>query len=161
MKTVWMSCLGLTACLLATGALAQTRYAVSTSQLEVTDARTGLIWRRCPEGMTATGGTCGGSASTFTHEAALRHAAAQASSTGLTWRLPNVKELSSITDKSRSLPAIDTAAFPATPSNWFWSSSPYVNDANNAWYVNFNYGSPYYLSGRSLASHVRLVRAGQ
>jgi hypothetical protein len=161
MKTVLMSCLGLTTSLLTTGVMAQPRYAVSPGEQEVTDVRTGLIWRRCAEGMTVTGGSCGGSAGTFTHEAALRHAAAQASSTGLAWRLPNVKELSSITDRSRTLPAIDPTAFPATPSNWFWSSSPYVNDANNAWYVNFNYGGPYYLGGRNLNGHVRLVRAGQ
>lgn len=161
MKTVLMSCLGLAASLLVPGVLAQTRYAVSPGEQEVTDVRTGLIWRRCAEGMTVTGGTCGGSASTFAHEAALRHAAAQASTTGLPWRLPNVKELSSLADRGRTFPAIDTAAFPATPSNLFWSSSPYVNDSNNAWYVNFNYGIPYYLFGRNLDSHVRLVRAGQ
>jgi Protein of unknown function (DUF1566) len=161
MKTVLMSCLSLAASLLATGAAGQTRYAVSAGEQEVTDARTGLTWRRCAEGMTVTGGNCGGVAGTFTHEAALRHAASEAGSTGLAWRLPNVKELSSITDRTRAFPAIDPTAFPGTPSNWFWSSSPYVNDPSNAWYVNFNYGSPYFFGGRGLGSHVRLVRGGQ
>jgi hypothetical protein len=71
-----------------------------------------------------------------------------------------VKELSSIADKSRSNPAIDTLAFPATPANWFWSSSPCVGDANYAWNVNFYNGN---VNGnlRYYAGYVRLVRAGQ
>jgi hypothetical protein len=135
-------------------------FTVSADGQELTDAKTGLIWRRCVEGMTASGGTCTGSASTFTHEAALTRASTQASSTGMAWRLPNVKELSSIADKSRIMPAIDTAAFPATPVYYFWSSSPYVGDATYAWFVNFYDG---WVEGftRDNTNYVRLVRAGQ
>jgi hypothetical protein len=135
-------------------------FIVSADGQEVTDTKTGLIWRRCAEGMTASGGTCTGTASTYTHEAALTLASTQSTATGLAWRLPNVKELSSIADKSRSNPAIDTAAFPATPASWFWSSSPYVGNASSAWFVFFNDGvvSAY---GRSYSDYVRLVRAGQ
>ena len=160
MKPILMFCLGLTASLLAPGVAAQTRYTVSVDEQEVTDARTGLIWRRCAEGMTASGGLCNGSAGTFTHEAALQRATAQASSTGKAWRLPNIKELSSIADKSRTSPAIDTTAFPGTPSNWFWSSSPNVGHSGGAWVVDFNNGyvDDFY---RGLNYRVRLVRAGQ
>jgi hypothetical protein len=151
----------LLACLLlpvALGAFAAP-FTVSADGQEVTDTKTGLIWRRCAEGMTASGGTCTGTASAFTHEAALMRASAQATA-GVAWRLPNVKELSSIADKSRSNPAIDTVAFPATPSSWFWSSSPYVGNAYYAWFVNFNYGFDY--GGyRGSTYYVRLVRAGQ
>ncbi len=137
-------------------------FTVSADGQEVTDTKTGLIWRRCAEGMTASGGTCTGTASTFMHEAALTRASTQATATGVAWRLPNVKELSSIADKSRSNPAIDTAAFPATPASWFWSSSPYIGDANHAWGVNFYYGYVYYgFYGRDNSVSVRLVRAGQ
>jgi hypothetical protein len=150
------------ACLLlpvALGAFAAP-FTVSADGQEVTDTKTGLIWRRCAEGMTASGGTCTGTASAFTHEAALTRASTQATSTGVAWRLPNVKELSSIADKSRSNPAIDTVAFPATPANWFWSSSPYVGYADYAWVVYFSVG---YVGdyGRSDTYYVRLVRAGQ
>jgi Protein of unknown function (DUF1566) len=100
----------------ALGALAAP-FTVSADGQEVTDTKTGLIWRRCAAGMTASGGTCTGTASAFTHEAALTHASTQATVTGVAWRLPNVKELSSIADKSRSNPAIDTVAFPATPAS--------------------------------------------
>ena len=135
-------------------------FTVSADGQEVTDTKTGLNWRRCAEGMTASGGTCTGTASTFMHEAALTRASTQAIATGVAWRLPNVKELSSIADKSRSNPAIDTVAFPATPANWFWSSSPYVGDASIAWFVYFSNGYVGY-DYRSNALHVRLVRAGQ
>jgi len=160
MKAVLITCLGLMASLLTSGVAAQTRYAVSADQQEVTDARTGLIWRRCAEGMTASGSTCSGGASTFSHEAALQHAATQASSSGLAWRLPNVKELASIADRSRVSPAIDNAAFPGAPSTPFWSSTPNVGNPFASMGVNFRDGvvDNYTRSG---SYQVRLVRAGQ
>lgn len=120
---------------------------------EVTDERTGLVWRRCAEGMVWSGVTCSGSATLFTHEQALLHAKTQAG-----WRLPGIKELSSIADRSRTGPAIDLAVFPAT-GNFFWSASPYVGNPASAWGVYFNYGGAdhYYRSG---VFSVRLVRAG-
>jgi hypothetical protein len=108
-------------------ASAQT-YATSTDGTEVTDQKTGLTWRRCAEGMVLSGGTCTGTASTFTYKAALQQATSQASSTGVAWRLPNIRELVSIVDKTRSNPAIDSTAFPSTPSSWFWSASTYADD---------------------------------
>ena len=133
-------------------------FTVSADGQEVTDTKTGLVWRRCAEGMTASSGTCTGTASAFTHESALTRASTQATATGVAWRLPNVKELSSIADKSRINPAIDTVAFPATPASWFWSSSPYVGYADVAWVVYFGYGGSYD-SGRGNRARVRAVRS--
>ena len=148
--------------LLAAGcAWADAPFTVSADGAEVSDGRTGLIWRRCAEGMVASGGTCTGTASTFTHEQALARARDQATSTSVAWRLPNVKELASIVDRSKSNPAIDTVAFPATPVNVFWSSSPVVGVALYAWYVYFYDGSVDYNVIRGGALPVRLVRAGQ
>ena len=147
--------------LLAAGcAWADAPFTVSADGTQVTDGRTGLVWRRCAEGMAAAGGTCTGTASTFTHEQSLTRARDQAASTSVAWRLPNVKELASIADRSKINPAIDTAAFPATPVNAFWSSSPYVGDAGLAWNVIFDNGyvGNYY---RYSAGYVRLVRAAQ
>lgn len=76
------------------------------------------------------------------------------------WRMPTVRELRSIADLGRVDPAIDPTYFPNTPSNWFWSGSPYAGDSNSAWGVNFLIGRarlPY----RSNGLYVRLVRAGQ
>ena len=139
-------------------------FTVSAHGTEVTDGRTGLVWRRCAEGMAANGGSCTGTASTFTHEQAMVRARDQATNTGVAWRLPNVKELASIVDRSKSNPAIDTVAFPATPNNWFWSSSPSVGRVYGAWLVDFSVGYVGYdvtSETRGDASYVRLVRAGQ
>ena len=147
--------------LLAAGcAWADAPFTVSSDGQEVTDGKTGLIWRRCAEGMTATVSGCTGTASTYTHEAALTRARDQAASTSVAWRLPNVKELASIADRSKSNPAIDGVAFPDTPVDAFWSSSPFVGNADVAWVVNFNFGNVY-LNLRVSTLPVRLVRAGQ
>jgi hypothetical protein len=135
-------------------------YVISADGTEVTDQKTGLIWRRCSEGMAYSGGTCTGTAGTFTHEAALLRASAQASDTGIAWRLPNVKELSSIIDRSHINPAIDAIAFPITPTTGlFWSSSPCMNGPLIVWYVEFGSGSVA-SDARSSSYYVRLVRAG-
>ena len=134
------------------------RYTVSADVQGVTDSQTKLIWRRCVEGMVFSGGSCTGTAITFTHEAALRQAADQASITGVAWRLPNIKELSSIADKSLSNPAIDSTVFPATPSGWFKSSSPNVGSSLSAWNVDFSSGMVFNSSYRYDSGYVRLVR---
>jgi hypothetical protein len=41
---------------------------------------------------------------------------------------------------SRMEPAIDPVTFPATSSDWYWSSSPMVGDPRYAWVVGFDYG---------------------
>jgi hypothetical protein len=74
--------------------------------------------------------------------------------------LPNVNELASIADKSRSNPAIDPTAFPATPASWFWSASPSVGNSDYAWVVGFSNGGVGNVS-RYCSNYVRLVRAGQ
>jgi hypothetical protein len=153
----------LTACLLCilSVAVSAQPYAISTDGSEVTDQHTGLIWKRCSEGMSWNGTTCAGTASTFTHEAALTQATSQAIGTGVAWRLPNVKELSSITDKTVVNPAIDSTAFPATPTSWFWSSTPYTGSSDQAWGIHLYVGvfGPSFRTNN--VGNVRLVRAGQ
>ena len=127
-KTIIVCALALTP-LLATAQ----RYVVSTDGSEVTDQKTGLVWRRCVEGMALSSGTCTGTARTFdTHKEALQEATTQASSSGIVWRLPNIRELLSITDATHSNPTIDSTVFPSTPSNWFWSASTYDDDPSVA-----------------------------
>ena len=127
---------------------------------EVTGQVTGLIWRRCAEGMAWDNSTCSGTALTFSHENALLRAKTEATASAKPWRLPNVKELASLVDRSRTLPTIDVTAFPATPFGGFWSSSPYAGDSSYAWYVSFSYGYVDY-SSRNDYDAVRLVRASQ
>lgn len=161
MKTAQLAALCFT-CLLGILPVAASAepYIISADGSEVTDRKTRLIWRRCAEDMNWDGSTCAGVASTFTHKAALERAATQASSTGLAWRLPNVKDLASIADRSRINPAIDPTAFPVTPASWFWSSSPYIGFPTVAWLVFFGNGNVYG-GGRSNSFYVRLVRARQ
>ena len=72
------------------------------------------------------------------------------------WRLPTKEELQGILASSGSL-RIDTTWFPNTQAWYYWSSSPYVGDPNNAWNVDFGSGDVY-SSYRNGNNHVRLVR---
>jgi hypothetical protein len=73
------------------------------------------------------------------------------------WRLPTEIELFSLVDSTATSPAIDAAAFPGTPSAFFWSSSPLAGDPASAWGVYFSYGGTG--SGvASVANRVRCVR---
>jgi hypothetical protein len=64
------------------------------------------------------------------------------SSTGSGFRLPTVKELRSIVDYGVAPPGptIDQTAFPGTPSEWFWTSSPVRGSSGYAWTVSFIVG---------------------
>lgn len=157
LSTLFFSCL---LGILPAAASAQP-FVISKDGTEVTDQKTGLIWRRCAEGMSWNGKTCTGTASIFTHVAALQMAAAQATSTGVAWRLPNIDELSSIIDRSRTNPAINLKNFPATPAGMFWTSSPEVGNHEYGWYVNFKDGFVHMDFDRGLSYHARLVRTGQ
>jgi Protein of unknown function (DUF1566) len=136
-------------------------YEIDVPNGTVTDVRTGLMWDRCPRGQS--GVACAGAATTFTWGNALPDAANAnvANYKGYNdWRLPNVKELESLVETCRSSPSINESAFPATPSSGFWSGSPVAGVTTGAWYLSLSLGSVY-LSGRSSAHRVRLVRAGQ
>ena len=70
------------------------------------DNKTGLIWKKCLEGLS--GSACEGTASTFTWSEALAVV-----ENDTTWRLPNIKELQSIVEEGCAFPAINTI-FPGT-----------------------------------------------
>ncbi len=125
----------------------------------VTDTATGLIWAQCAEGLS--GSACTeGTAAIFTWADALIRARDSTHAGYTDWRLPNVKELSSIVEERCYAPAINLAVFPNTPSSGFWSASPGGDSSDVAWYVSFYYGYAYY-GYRSDGYHVRLVRSGQ
>lgn len=56
------------------------------------------------------------------------------------WRLPTVYELQTIVDEAVVAPAIDLAAFPATPTAAFWSGTSDANSSDSAWRVHFTSG---------------------
>lgn len=57
--------------------------------------------------------------------------------TYIDWRLPNINELDSILDTSKSELRIDST-FQNTDSNHYWSSTTDVKYKTLAWYVNFH-----------------------
>jgi hypothetical protein len=140
----------LTLTLRETGALADAapgRYTVTTGAgATVTDNVTGLVWSR-----TEVGGT-------FTWSAAQSACVSP-------WRLPNIVELQSIVDETRSTaPTIDATAFwgptasSVPTSGGAWSSSPTGLFAGDAWYVVFNGGWSGNGSGTLNHFGVRCVR---
>ena len=137
-------------------AQAQERYTPSADGQEVTDRRTGLIWKRCAEGMVWKVRTCTGTATFFSHTEAL----ARAKAAGADWRLPVLKELSStlaLRDAEPGKAPVDAAVFPATPMARFWTATPV--GPGYFTYVGFTDGSAGE-SPRNSPGAVRLVRGG-
>ena len=139
------ACVGALAATTARAAAPAGRYTLATDT--VADTVTHLTWQRSVP------------TQTYTWVAATTYC------TGLSlggftsgWRLPTVKELQSIVDPRAYNPSIDTTAFPATPSNYFWSSSPHAYYTGNAWFVYFSDGYTSYFSGTSNTYQVRCVR---
>ena len=131
------------------------RFTLNDTGTEVKDNRTGVVWKRCSEGQVLSANTCTGSAAAYSHKEALENAKQQSG-----WRLPNVKELASLADKGCINPAIDSSAFPNTSSTLYWTSTPYVSNSQNVWYVDYRFSGVFYLS-RDLKGAVRLVRVSQ
>jgi hypothetical protein len=126
----------------------------------VTDPTTGLTWMRCAMGQTWTGSTCTGEARTYTYDQANALTGTVTFAGQSDWRLPNIRELQTIVDRSVYSPSIDSTAFPNTPSEYFWSGSLWVGDSNAVWVVYFHVGFAYY-NFRSELDAARLVRGGQ
>lgn len=76
------------------------------------------------------------------------------------WRLPTVRELSSIAVLSQVIPAVDTNFFPNTLQPRFFTRDTLARDPSRAWYVYFSDGSVSF-TNKSDASQVRLVRGGR
>ncbi|TXT40238.1 MAG: branched-chain amino acid ABC transporter2C amino acid-binding protein [Comamonadaceae bacterium] len=130
----------------------------------VTDTGIGLIWMRCSMGQTWTGSTCSGNANTYTWDQAVAITGTVNFSSQTDWRLPNILELQSIVDRSRSNPAISPTAFPGTPNSSVWSSTPSAASAANAWYVNFSNSTidgSAYINPKTNTFAVRMVRSSQ
>ncbi len=132
------------------------RYTVAADGATVLDQQPGLIWARCPLGMSWNGSVCTGTATPYTWQKALTTADTSILAGYTDWRLPNVRELTSLVETACVTPAINTRIFPNT-ADGFWSSSPYVG-SSLAWVVDFGNGSVSY--NRVNSGAVRLVRGG-
>ncbi len=112
----------------------------------VADNITGLIWKRCLEGylFDSAAASCSvdsSDVSSFTWAEALQRAQTVANDNGVVWRVPNMKELGSITKLDVVHFAIDTDAFPDTPtSGETWTASPHTGTGTFVWTITFNNG---------------------
>lgn len=123
----------------------------------VTDQQTGLMWQRCSLGQTWDGATCSGSASKYDWQQALAEGVDSAFTGFDDWRLPNIKELASLAERACYSPAINTTAFPNTPSGVYWSATAFAGYSYNAWGLDFYNVNDNNFS-KSSVNHVRLVR---
>ena len=123
----------------------------------VTDKTFKLTWMRCSLGQTWSVDTCVGDASELNWQQALQtaHGYEYASKKG--WRVPNIKELATITERSCVRPAINQELFPNTPSDDFWTSTPSVQDPQRAWVIAF-FNSSNSVKQKNLFVFTRLVR---
>jgi hypothetical protein len=55
------------------------------------------------------------------------------------WRLPTIKELSTIVNMEIYDPGINNTFFPNTVPSYYWSSTTYVLEIDKAWSVKFDY----------------------
>jgi len=113
----------------------------------VTDNSTGLMWQQREGGF-------------MNWDFALNYCEDSNEAGYLDWRLPNIKELESIVDVTKSTdPAIDTAFFPSANSGYYWSSTTYFEITTYASNIGFTVsGSPLWADLKSDSQYVRCVR---
>ncbi len=114
----------------------------------VHDDKTGLNWQQAV------------STTTYTYADAVTYCSGNAAGlAGSGWRLPAIKELQTLIDDSVALPGptIDATAFPSTPGDAFWSSTPIVPNKTDVWAGMF-YHAATGPRNMSLTAYVRCVR---
>jgi hypothetical protein len=111
----------------------------------VRDQVTGLLWQREV------------SQATHTWQQAKDYCASLHLANG-TWRLPTRIELFSLLDftKGEPGPTLDAAAFPDTPNEPFWSSTPIASGCDSACVVDFRTGRTHYASVDASGSVLRV-----
>lgn len=117
----------------------------------VTDTVTGLMWQQ----ETALDGE--GKTAEMTWQDALSYAEKLTLGSHSDWRLPTIKELSSLVDRNRHNLAINTTFFPNTATPYYWSSTTEADNPSRAWGVVFNRGEDGY-GYKSNLNCVRVVR---
>jgi hypothetical protein len=110
----------------------------------VMDTQTGLVWQR----VEPADGYSWSQAGSYCQSLDLG---------GTGWRLPSMKELQTIVDIGREIPAIDPTVFPDATSAQYWTSSAQVSVPTYAWVVDFRIGAARTASSDQ-SNRVRCVR---
>ncbi len=133
------------------------RYQLLNNGAEVKDLNTNLIWQRCSLGQTWSGSSCTGGGGQYNLQGALQ--AAQNTEGG--WRLPNIKELRSLVERSCFSPSVNERIFPNTLAGFYLSSSPtiWAGDAGLNWIISFSDGRDEYDNKNYVKYYTRLVRS--
>jgi hypothetical protein len=121
---------------------------VNNNDGTTTDLLTGLMWQQIP------------TADSITWENALLFADTSTTAAYGDWRLPNIKEIQSITSASIGQPATPSTYFPGLLSLKYWSSTSMPNFTQKAWYLDNKFGITTYLDKINKAYAV-CVRGGQ
>lgn len=135
----------------------------------VSDARTGLMWKTCPEG--TSGDKCAmGAHASFDKAADVVSrlvSANKAADQGYSdWRVPTRNELASLVNRACSRPSILSTVFPRNDTGPYISANVDANAPSDyVWAVDFFDGnvsiSPWSTSTGPRSYYLRLVRAGQ
>lgn len=128
----------------------------------VLDTYTGLIWRRCVEGMS--GEYCNEGQEVFmSWFGALEYAAEEnnrVNAAETPWRIPNIKELQRTVETQCEEPALNPFVFPNIPLDNVWSSTPHARQSHNSYYYQYQNSILFYGSrkGKHLVHLVRDCR---
>jgi len=123
----------------------------------VTDTATNLMWVKDPSQIGGDWGTPG-TPESMTWDDALQHCNNLCYAGYCDWRLPNIKELESLIDFSKSDPAIDDSKFPNTKNEGYWSGSMTYYGCDNEFFPNFGTGAISWEQDKNLKKYVRPVR---
>lgn len=104
--------------------------------------KTGLMWLRCPIGQKDENNLCVGALSQFEWIEAVNLSKNEYLGY-MDWRLPNLKELSSIIEAQCIYPSLNFLAFP-TDKHWnYWSSTPSKRDNEKVMVISMQGGAIY------------------
>jgi hypothetical protein len=118
---------------------------VDNGDSTVTDNNTGLMWQQGEPGNMSWGN-------------ALSYCQGLSLINHADWRLPNIRELESLVDDTRRVPAINTSFFPNAYASSYWSSTTSSSDPSGAWYVGFSGGAAAVSVKDNDGIYVRCVR---
>lgn len=75
------------------------------------------------------------------------------------WRLPNIKEIRSLSDENKVQPSVNNTAFTGVTITKYWSSTSLPNQTTKAWYLDNNFGITTY-DVKTATHSVWAVRGG-